>query len=1123
MTILEFIKNLKDRKIFLTLKSGDQLAVRTAGDPVDPLTLNSIRERKPEILHFLKTAEKDFDAILPKAPSLEEYPLSPAQHRLWILCQQPELSVAYNIPSVFHLDEIPDPNALKRGLDAVIRRHEILRTVFRLSSGVPVQVILPADQSLNVLEMEDPSEKDHRILEKNLAHWATGYQFQFETGPLFRMKVAPLAGGGALLGFVIHHIIADAWSVKVFLNDLSRVYAGYVSGAAPHDNPPDIQYKDFAYWHQTGAAGEQLLESGMFWQRHLGQKPASLNLLPDRLRHARRAFRGGCVRRVLNGTTACRFAGEMGLSVFQCLLASVQAFLYRITGTEEVVLGTTSAGRNRAALQHQIGFYVNLFALRQKIRPGMSFRELLRASGARFTEALEHEEYPFHWLTQRPEYAGQPGRNPIFDVLVEYLGPELNALDGTGIGGLALKPVPIEFSISKFDLSFRFLDNGNQFEFLLEYNSDIFEEERIDFMAAQFEVFLTHALSEPDIRLESLDIMTGQDRRQILENFNQQMIGLRQRADIVEIFREKAAADPDKVAVIFENEAIRYKDLDERSDKLAGALTESGVQPEDRVAILLPRSVHAVVSVLGVLKAHAVFVLLDTAYPGSRLAYILEDSAAAALVVDSETLFRTPGNYRGQLISADMLPETENHRLHKTIDPSAPAYILYTSGSTGRPKGVSVSHGSLLNYLEWANAYYYENRAEFPFGLFTSLAFDLSLTGLLGTLLRGDTLHVFPDDRTPETILTTIFEPGSPVKAVKLTPSHIRLLDRTGLPASGMESVIIGGEALQADQLETLFRLNRHIAAHNEYGPTETTVGCTVETYRSATGKITIGRPAAGARIYILDAFLNLLPHGVPGEIYIGGKGVASGYWKQPELTAERFLPDPFVGEKERRMYKSGDLGRWLPDGRIEYLGRGDDQVKIRGFRIETGEVEQQLLKINGVREARVIARRDAEGDHQLAAYLTGEEIPDPESLRLQLEAWMPLYMIPTLYFKLPALPLNENGKTDLEALAGTDNRFMWRKVTPSKAANETETWLALVFQPLLSGTEPGLRENLFTLGLDSLKTVTAFAAIEEKYPGRIKIHEIFSNPSIGQLAQLIAPEPEPATDATAEVLFHDF
>ncbi|MEO1628890.1 MAG: non-ribosomal peptide synthetase, partial [Bacteroidota bacterium] len=501
--------------------------------------------------------------------------------------------------------------------------------------------------------------------------------------------------------------------------------------------------------------------------------------------------------------------------------------------------------------------------------------------------------------------------------------------------------------------------------------------------------------------------------------------------------------------------------------------------------------------------AGAVFVPIDPDYPEEMMGYMLENAGIQTLLMSSQQLFSIPAAFEGQTVVLDMLPEEEQPTVEVAINPSDAAYMIYTSGSSGKPKGVLVSQGNIAHYLRWANEYYFGRSTDAAFGLFTSLSFDLSLTGLLGTLIRGACLQIFSEDRPSSEVLQSVFGPDSEVQATKLTPSHISLLDQIGLTQSPVQTVIVGGEALQPRQLECLFELNPGIVVHNEYGPTETTVGCTVESFTDPKQAINIGQPIANATAYVLNDSQQIVPIGTAGELYIGGRGVALAYHEQPALTAERFLDDPF--RPGQRMYRTGDKACWLEDGRLQFLGRIDGQLKINGYRIEPALIESALLEISGIQQAVVLAAEGTSNRLELRAYLRGQQLDGASNIRSQLEQKIPHYMLPTAFYEITDIPLSTNGKVDANALLASRKAKLLTDAAYKAPENDMENFLLSVFAPLVSADPLSTRQNFFSVGLDSLKVVQAQTQLEARHPGSIKIHEIFSHPSIEKLSTLLS------------------
>jgi amino acid adenylation domain-containing protein len=1111
MTTIDFLRDLRSKRVSVRLKANNQLSVSSNEESIDPAVIQAIRTKKTEIIRFLQTENHAASAI-PKAEPKPYYEASQAQKRLWLLDQMEEGFIAYNIPSVHYIKGQLDVTALQAAFRALVHRHESLRTTFDFKEEKVVQVIHPAEEFPFELEYEQvDTALQEGDFQKEVICFANQHQFDLSQGPLLKAKLYGLSEDRYVLAFIIHHIISDAWSIRVMLKEIAEHY----SNDSKEPEPLKLQYKDLACWQNDKLREEAISNSKDYWcNKFEGELPV-LSLNTDFQRPAKRSYKGAArVSRIdpaIQGLLR-KMEKEEGSTRFSLLLASVQAFLSNYTGDEDIIVGTTSNGRHLPELQDQLGFYVNLLPIRHQFQAKQSFRSLLAQTSTTIIEALRHEEYPFNLLLDQLNLPINQGRNPLFDVLVEHIGQELNEDVGQLIPGLQIDGFPLDVPTSKFDLSFRFIDSVDGIDLNLEYDSALFSAERIQSITNHFFTFLKNALLEPDRPINQISSFPASEKQLLLEQFNPPIDNELVQKPLMLSFQETAKQKAETTAVMSGVEKISYADLDKSSDQLAYTLqTTHGIKAGDRVAIFADRSINTVVDVWGILKSGAAFIPIDTAQPSDRIAHILNDSESAALLLESNHLLNLPEGYEGKLVVTDLQAGGAEEGIPKGWTahialPDDTAYLIYTSGSTGMPKGVQVAHRNIIHYLYWANQSYFNESSGCSFGLFTSIAFDLSLTGLMGTLLRGDTLHLYPDQLAMHEVLTSVFDPSTAVKAVKLTPSHISLLRHCSLEKSNINLVITGGEVLKADQLQLLFQLNPNMKVYNEYGPTETTVGCTLATFTNPDQHIHIGSPIDNTAIYILDEQQQLVPYGKVGEIYIGGLGVAQGYWNNPQLSSERFLPDPFGSCSNAYMYRSGDLGTWLGKGQLQFWGRKDDQIKIRGYRIEIGEIENALESLATVQQSLVMCIQNEHHDDTLVSYIKTNTAISAAELRTQLEGSLPVYMIPALFYQVSDFPLTQNGKVDRAALLQSKHAQLLQEEEFIAPSTKLESWLLDLFQPIISTPHLSISDNLFTIGLDSLKVVAAQNQIEEKYPGRIKIHEIFSNPTIQKMAVIIDP-----------------
>ncbi|MGG5272672.1 amino acid adenylation domain-containing protein [Pseudomonas syringae pv. coryli] len=1038
-------------------------------------------------------------------------PLSWAQQRLWFLDQLDRAAgAAYHIPAGLRLRGRLDRDALQATLDRIVARHETLRTHFALHEGQAIQVIAPATQGF-ALASHDlrplDSAAQHEAVER-LAREEALAPFDLSSGPLIRGRLVQLSETEHILLVTQHHIVSDGWSTGVLLHEIGTLYRAFSQGLADPLPALSFQYVDYAAWQRQWLQGETLHTQVEFWRQHLSGAPALLELPTDHRRPPLRSYAGGRVSLALSPalTAGLRQLGQRhGATLFMTLLAGWSSLLSRFSGQDDVVIGTPVANRPRSELESLIGFFVNTLALRIRPQGRLSVAALLEQVKAVMLAAHAHQDLPFEQVVEALQPPRSLGHSPIFQVML--------ALNNTPGGGelslpeLSLEPLQAPHTTAQFDLSLALVEADGGLVGSLEYASDLFERATIERMAGHLQVLLEAMVADDQQAVAELPLLSCEQRRQVLESFNDTAAAYPAGKLLHQLFEEQVAQQPDALAVVDETGSLTYGELNARANRLAHYLIGLGIQPDDRVAICAQRSLEMVVGLLGILKAGSAYVPLDPGYPSERLRYMLEDSAPVAVLVQAETrtLLGELAVPTLDLQAGDWEVEAEHNPVVPAITPQHLAYVIYTSGSTGKPKGVANQHDGVVNRLWWAKSEYRigaEDRVlqKTPFG------FDVSVWEIFLPLLAGAQLVMArPGGHQDPHYLMEVIERRS-ISMLHFVPSMLQaFVNQT--PAgrcSTLKRVLCSGEALPH---ALLLQGQAHFPKselHNLYGPTEAAIDVTAWHYvaEQDIGIVPIGRPIANTQIYLLDAHGQPVPIGVSGEIHIGGIGVARGYLNRPELTAERFLEDPFSTEPAARMYRSGDLGRWLADGNIEYLGRNDDQVKLRGYRIELGEIESQLAGCPGVREAVVLAREHRPGDKRLVAYLTAQEgvVLSATQLREQLSQGLAEYMIPSAFVTLTRFPLTPNGKLDRRALpAPEDDAYASRGY--EAPVGEIEHALAEIWQALLGLERVGRHDHFFELGGHSLLAVQLVSCLRQRFQVEVALGDLFMHPTICELA----------------------
>ncbi len=1088
----------------------EEIEIETLTDKVSDDLLTDIRRNKEHITAYLKKglSGRNFEHI-ERISEGESYAVSSAQRRLWVLSQLEGASVAYHIPGVYEFRGRLDQGSLRWAFDRLVERHEVLRTVIREGSdGEPRQVILGAEDERFGLKTVDAPAGGREELEAVLEAEALR-PFDLSAGPLLRATLYALGSGRWVLQYVMHHIISDGWSMGILIRELLLLYNRASSGQADALVPLRIQYKDYAAWQQGQLRGSRLNAHRGYWLRQLRGELPVLELPTDRPRPLTRTYQGGMVVADLpaGAVEGLQALGQQeGATLFMTLLTAVNVLLYRYCHQEDIIVGSPVAGREHADLEGQIGFYLNTLALRTRLSGTDSFRSLLSSVRQLTLEAYEHQVYPFDALLEDLHLQHDLSRHPLFDVLIDLHDQRTAAGEQLRMGGMEVKRYGADLHrVSKFALTFLFTQSDAGLTLALEFNSDLFSRSMAERLHGHFCQLVTSALSEPDQAVGELSYIGAAEEHQLLESFQ----GTAGRASayrpVLSLFEQAVKAHPEAEAVAGYEGGLTYAELDERSGRLARYLVEEyGVKRDDLVAILVDRSPKLLIALLGIWKAGAAYVPIDTVYPKSRKEYILQDSGAQVLLTQTEYMFDL-SFYGGHIFAMDVQLDTLDTAGGAVADlPGADhlAYVIYTSGSTGFPKGCTITHGNVSQYIQWANGYYFSGVEGGNFGLFTSLSFDLTVTALFCPLTRGGRLFVYPQQEDLASMLRHSVSADSGIDAIKLTPSHIHYLSDLGLCSTTLRCAIVGGEELTEAQVGLLKAINPEMTVYNEYGPTEATVGCVVSAVQAGEPVI-IGQPIAGSEVLILDDRLGLCAIGVRGEICIGGPGLASGYLNRWGLTAEKFIDHPY--RSGQRLYRTGDGGKWLPDGKLVFCGRSDDQVKLRGFRVELGEIERHLQGLSGIESAVVIVREREEGEKELIAYVVSGEPLNSSDIRLQLSRLLPAYMWPSQYVQLDKIPLTANGKADRKRLPDADGTAMSSGVRYEAPRNPIEEKLAVIWQEVLGKERVGVKDNFFALGGHSLKATRLVSQIHRQFEVRLELKDLFTIAVLEDQAQLIA------------------
>ncbi len=1043
-------------------------------------------------------------AILP-TPRGAEAPLSFAQQRLWFLAQLEPGSPAYNIPAAVRLSGPLDVDRLKRGLAGIVRRHETLRTTFSARDGVPFQAVGEqgeisfAQVDLQALE---PAGREARARE--IAAIEARRPFDLQRGPLMRVALLRLDPDDHVLLFTLHHLVSDAWSGAILVRELGALYQDGRLPGLP------VQYADFAIWQRSHLVGPVLDGQLGYWRRHLEGAPPVLELPTDRPRPPVRRARGGRVAMDLPAelVEAVRCESRRhGATPFMVLLAALYTLLYRITGQRTLTVGSPIANRNRTEIEGLIGFFVNTLVLRADLDGGATFAGLLARVREAALDGYAHQDLPFERLVEELQPERNLSHTPLFQVMFVFQNAGRATLE---LPGLAFRLVDLEGSTAKFDLhlSVSMDQAGEGLTASFQYDADLFDAGTVRRHLAYWSCLLAESLAEPGRAIRDLRLLSSDEERQLLVDWNDTAAVRPVGERLHDLFEAQVRRTPEAAAVIFHGESISYAELDRRAGRLACRLRHLGVGPEVPVAVCARRAPDLVAALLGVLKAGGAYVPLDPAYPRERLTFMLEDSAAPVVVTDEEALSRAglPA-LLGDLTSPPILVgldlrEDAEPRESVPACPAVPqnlAYLIYTSGSTGRPKGVAITHGSAVEMVRWAREAFSDEEIVGVLAA-TSVCFDLSVFEIFLPLSWGGSV-VLAENALE---LAALPDAGS-VTLINTVPSAMAELLRLDAVPASVRTVNLAGEPLSRTLVDGIFRLPGVRRVWNLYGPSEDTTYSTQACLeRGSAGAVPIGVPITNTRAYVLDSDLRLLPAGVPGELYLGGSGLARGYLGRPDQTAERFVPDPF-GPAGSRLYRTGDRVRRRaerPDtGEMEFLGRLDHQVKVRGFRIELGEIETALLRAPGVREAVVVVRPDGVGDPQLVAYVAG--LAEASALRPHLRQSLPEHMVPPVFVLLEALPLTPNGKIDRKALPAPDRAGESAEdyVAPRTPA---EALVAGIWADVLGRDLVGAHDDFFTLGGHSLAAVRVVARLRDALGRELPLRQFFQAPTVAGLAGMV-------------------
>ena len=1019
--------------------------------------------------------------------------LSYGQRALWFMYQIDRKSSAYNIKYAAHVRSDVDISAFESAFQKVVARHPILRTTYQAVSGLPVQKVHPNCEV--AIAREDARDLDWEKLNQKIEAEADR-PFDLENGPVFRLRIYERRGDGHVFLFTSAHIASDFWSFDLLFDELELLYQGEITNTTVELAPLTYDYWGFVQWQEEMLQGEQGQKLWDYWHEQLGGELPNLDLPTDRPRPAVQTYCGKSHTFQLPDRLAdslMELTRQEGVTPFMTLLAAYQVLLYRYSGQQDILVGSPTAGRNRAEFEQLFGYFLNPVVLRARLDPEISFREFLAQVKATVLDGLTYQDFPFPMLVERLQPPRDVSRSPLFQAsfawdkprkLFQYERGEGSFVPPEDVSTLGLMPFALGQQGAAFDLTLMMLSMGDSLSAALQYNSDLFDEATITRMVGHFETLLESIVANPEAKLAALPLLDSEEETALIRKWNQTEIDYSSDACLHQIFEQRASATPKAIAIRYGDVAISYKELNERSNQLAHYIAQKGVAAETYVAIYLEPSPEMLIAILAIHKAGAAYVPLAPGTPLERIGMMLEESAAP-LILTEQSLARSLPETSAELVCLDADWDSIQGESTKSVDvavkSSQLAYVIFTSGSTGKPKGVQIEHRSVVNFLESMRSEPGISERDTLLAV-TTISFDISVLELYLPLTTGATVVLVSRETTSDgkQLAKVLSESG--ITIMQATPATWRLLIEAGWQGDKKLKILCGGEAMPRDLAEQL--LERSGSLWNMYGPTETTIWSAVYLVESEVGSVPVGGPIANTQIYILDEKMHPVPPGVPGHLHIGGDGLARGYLKRPELTAEKFVEDPFFETSTGKIYKTGDLAKFRSDGVIEFLGRLDFQVKVQGHRIELGEIESQLNRHPSIKQSVVMARQTGSkiDDKQLVAYTIADgEATNVSDLRDFLRTSLPDYMLPSIFMSLDLFPLNPAGKVDRKALPEPEAIRPDLRVEYVAPRDPGEEKMAAIWSSSLGLDQVGINDNFFELGGASIQSLEiADLAIEE-------------------------------------------
>lgn len=1046
-----------------------------------------------ELARCIKGMEKSVYASIEPAKEQAYYPVSSAQKRVFIIDQLKLAKTAYNMPGAVRIEGELDVARLQEAFQALILRHESLRTSFELVDGEPMQRVHPKVDFTMEYWTANPEELDTASLVNEFVRpFMLGQAPLFRIG-LIRLPVNPETGQTQhVLLYDMHHIISDGVSMSIFVNEVIDLYKGEVIPELR------IQYKDFAVWQHAFFQSDQFKVQEEYWLSEFADEIPILDMPTDYPRPAVMTLDGDRITFVVEEELTQRLynlAQKHDATLYMVLLAVYNIFLSKYAGQEDIIVGTPIAGRPHPDLEHIMGMFVNTLAMRNYPVSTQTFAAFLTQVAERALKAYENQAYQFEMLVEKLALGWDISRNPLFTVMF--------ALQNMGtfhvqLEDLTFSSYPMDYKNTKFDLTLTAIEGNHKIYFTLEYNTKLFKRTTVERMVKHFRNILSAVTIYPERTLAQVDMISAEERQQLLDLNDTHVDQIDSR--VHQLFEAQVERTPDQIALVLGDEQLTYRQLNEKANQLARVLRARGVGRDTIVALMLDTSFAMIIAILGTLKAGGAYLPIDPTYPEHRIRYIFDDSQAKLLVTRNEFLANI--QFTGDWIDLNdqAIWQKEVSNLASINEPDDLAYVIYTSGSTGQPKGVMIEHRGFTNTIVWRKEAYGLGIEDVSLQLF-SYAFDGFVITFFTPIVSGATVILLRADEVRDPFAIKKHVIAHRVTYFMCVPTlYAAILDGLrGTTLNTLRCVTLGADQVTQNLVERSRQILPAAELVNEYGPTENSVVTTMQRHLEQESKVTIGRPVANNQVFILDKNDQLVPSGVPGELCIAGVGLARGYLHNPELTAEKFTVNPF--NPQERMYRTGDKVRWTEDGKIEFLGRIDHQVKIRGFRIELGEIENQLMRVEGIKEAVVVARVLADGESHLCAYYVADEALAVGDVKAKLMTRVPDYMVPTHYIQMERLPLNANGKVNRQALPDVSEKAV-QKAAYVAPTNVMEEKLAKIWSEILNIDQIGIQDNFFELGGHSLKATQLVTRIYQEFDVEMSLSAFFQNPTIQGLAE---------------------